>query len=99
MSTSSNRGKGILYQAYDDNPIAEIGYQIHEEFYLDNSPGRWWGELTLAQKVEIHEGDRYMIELEDKRKGRCILKRRTNKAVVGVPPRYFYLFQGREPLK
>ena len=99
MSTRSNRGKGKLYQAYDDKPVAEISYQIHEEFDPLGSPGKWWGELTLAASVEIREGDRYMIELEDKRKGRCLLKRRTNKAVVEVPPRYFYLFKGVGPLK
>jgi hypothetical protein len=98
MSTRSNRGKGNLYQDYGDSPVAGISYQLHEEFYLDGSPGRWWGELTLADKVEIREGDRYTIELEDKRKGRCILRRRTNKVMAEVPPRYCYLFQGRAPL-
>jgi hypothetical protein len=99
MSTCSNRGKGKLYEAYNDEPVAKISYQIHEEFDLGGSLRKWWGELTLAENVEIREGDRYIIELEDKRKGKCRLKRRINKAVVEVPSRHLYLFQGGEPLK
>ena len=99
MSTRSNRGKGKLYQVYDDEPVAKISYQIHEEFDLVGSPRKWRGELTLAENVEIREGGRYMIELEDKRKGKCLLKRRINRAVVEVPSRHFYLFQGGGPLK
>ena len=99
MSTRSNRGKGTLYDVYDDEPVAKISYQIHEEFDLGGSLRKWWGELTLAENVEIREGYRYIIELEDKRKGKCRLKRRINKAVVEVPSRHLYLFQGSEPLK
>jgi len=99
MNTRSNRGKGTLYEVYSDEPVAKISYQIHEEFDLVGSLRKWWGELTLAENVEIREGDRYVIELEDKRKGKCRLKRRINKVVVEVPSRHLYLFQGSEPLK
>ena len=94
MATHVTRGKGKLYEANSERLISTVSYKIHEELTTEGTPGRWWGELTFTDSVRTHAGDRYVIELEDKRKGRCSLKRRINKAVILVPPRYFYLFQG-----
>jgi len=94
MNTRSNRGRGKLYEVYSEEFVANISYQIHEEFTIEGSLERWWGELTCIENVDIRDNSRYMVELEDRRKGKCSLKRRTNKAVIGVPSRYFYLFQG-----
>jgi len=99
MSARITQGTGKIYKVGNKQAVATVKYQLHEEFTAGGKLERWWGELTFMEKVNINNSDRYMIELEDKRKGRCSLKRRTNKAVLGVPPRYFYLFQGSGSLE
>ena len=72
---------------------------MHEELTPEGILEKWPGELTLTDSVRIPDGDRYAIELDDGRKGKCFLRRRVNRAVVSVPPRYVYLFQGRGTLE
>jgi len=85
---------GKLYGSRGEEYLADVNYQLH-----DNSATGWWGEFTLAEYKRISDGDGYMIELEDGRKGKCTLKKNVNKAVIGVPPLYYYRFKGRSPLK
>ena len=99
MSARITQGKGKLYKAGDKQAITAVNYQLHEELTPGGGLERWWGELTFTESIKFSNSDRYVIELEDKRKGRCSLKRRTNKAVLGVPPRFFYFFQGGSPLE
>jgi len=99
MATHVTRGKGRLYEANSEKLISAVSYQIYEELTIEGTLERWWGELTLTDSVRINDGDRYVIELDDNRKGRCSLRRRINKAVILVPPRFFYLLQGTEPLR
>jgi hypothetical protein len=81
--------EGRLYQSSDEQFIAEVNYNFqHEE------PQRWWGELTLVDFVRIKDGSGYILELEDGRRGRCSLKKRVNRAVTSLPPRYVYHFTG-----
>ncbi len=87
-------GVGKLYRSKDKEFSADVNYQL-----LDNSATNWWGEFTLAEYMRISDGDGYMIELEDGRKGKCTLKKNVNKAVIGVPPLYYYRFKGRSRLK
>jgi hypothetical protein len=80
---------GRLYNALNDEFIADVSYQFqHEE---DN---RWWGELTLIDYKQIKDGGGYIIELEDGRSNRCALKKRVNRAVTSLPPRYVFHFSG-----
>ena len=99
MASNIIRGKGKLYELNGSKVISTVTYQIHEE---KSSMGRafkkWWGELTIDDGIRIQDGDKYIIELEDNRKGRCSLRRRVNKAVILVPPRFFFLLQGTSPL-
>jgi len=74
--------------------VTEVNYQFHDE-----SATSWWGELTLTDYLRISEHDGYMIELEDNRKGKCRLRKRVNRAVSGVPPRYVYQFTGTSALE
>lgn len=85
---------GKLYRVSDNKLVAEVNYQLHDE-----SATNWWGELILNDYVPINETESYIIKLDDERQGKCRLKKRVNRAVSGVPPRYMYHFIGTSPLK
>ena len=85
---------GKLYRISDNQLVTEVNYQFHDE-----SPENWWGELTLANYLRLNENDGYIIELEDARRGKCHLRKRVNRAVTGVPPRYVYQFTGTNSLE
>jgi hypothetical protein len=80
---------GRLYQSSDEQFIAEVNYNFQHE-----DPQRWWGELTLVDYVRIKDGSGYLLELEDGRRAKCILKKRVNRAVTSLPPRYVYHYSG-----
>jgi len=80
---------GRLYQSSEDNFIAEVNYQFQHA-----SEYRWWGELILVDYVRIKDGSGYLLELEDGRRSKCALKKRVNRAVTSLPPRYVYHFSG-----
>ena len=80
---------GRLYRSSDEQLLANINYQFQHE-----SPKDWWGELTLVEYVRLNDGPGYILELEDGRRGRCALKKRVNRAVTSLPPRYVYRFSG-----
>ena len=98
MATHVSSGKGKLYAGNYEKLISTVSYKIHEELTIEGYLEKWWGEMTLTDSIRPPDGDRYGVELEDGRKGRCYLKRRVNKAVILVPPRYFFLLQGTGPL-
>lgn len=85
---------GKLYKSNDNEYVTEVNYHFHDE-----SDTSWWGELTLNEYKNISDGEGFIIELEDKRKGRCHLHKRVNMAVSGIPPRYTYHFTGLGPLQ
>jgi len=85
---------GKLYRLSDNQFVAEVNYKFHDE-----SETRWWGELVLNDYVRVSESEGYRIELEDKRQGNCRLRKRVNRAVSGVPPRYIYQFTGTSQLE
>ncbi len=85
---------GRLYTISDNKLVAKVNYRLHDE-----AAANWWGELTLIDYIRLNEREGYIIKLEDKRKGRCHLKKRVNRAVSGVPPRYIYTFTGTSPLE
>ena len=75
--------------AYDGEFAAEVNYRLFE-----GSEQGWWGELTLTEYRRLRDGDGYIIELDDGRKGRCFLRKKVNKAVHGLLPLYCYHFRG-----
>jgi hypothetical protein len=85
---------GKLYNSIDEQFVANVNYQFQH-----TSPQRWWGELTFIDYVRIKDGSSFILELEDERRGRCTLKKRVNRAVTGVPPRYIYHFSGSGKFK
>jgi hypothetical protein len=80
---------GRLYQSSDEKLIAVVNYQFQHE-----SETRWWGELILVDYVRIKDGSGYLLELDDGRRAKCSLKKRVNRAVTSLPPRYVYHFSG-----
>ena len=80
---------GKLYKSNDEQFAVNVDYQLY-----DNSPTNLWGELILDEYKRIDDGGGYVIELEDKCKCQCHLKKRVNRAVRGLPPRYIYHFTG-----
>jgi hypothetical protein len=86
--------KGKLYFSVNNQLIANVSYQFQHE-----SPTQWWGELTLVDYRRLSDGSGYILELEDGRKGRCSLKKRVNRAVTSLPPRYVYHFTGSGLIK
>ena len=84
---------GKLFMSNNEEFVGEIEYQLHNE-----SQTGWWGEFSFIDYHRINDGS-YIIELEDERRGRCYLKKRVNRAVTGVPPRYVYHFTGNGQLE
>lgn len=83
--------KGKLFKNDNEELIGEVEYHLHHE-----SKTSWWGELSFLEYRRISDGS-YTIVLDDERTGRCYLKKRVNRAVTGVPPRYVYHFTGNGP--
>jgi hypothetical protein len=80
---------GRLYNSLNNEFIANVSYQFqHEEDH------RWWGEMMLVEYKQVKDGGGYTLVLEDGRQGRCALKKRVNRAVTSLPPRYVYHFSG-----
>ena len=88
-------GIGKLYSLSDNQFVANINYQL----FHDPAATNWWGELIPIDYVRLNEDDMFMIELEDKHKSRCHLKKRVNLAVSGIPPRYTYHITGFGPIE
>ena len=88
-------GTGKLYRLSDNQFVAKVDYQL----FHDEAATNWWGELSLTDYAPLDDGDRYIIALEDKRKSRCYLKKRVNRAVSGVPPCYIYHITGFSPFE
>jgi len=81
---------GKLYRLNDNQFVADVNYQL----FMHPAATNWWGELTLIDYARLNEGDMFMIELEDKRKSKCHLKKKVNRAVSGFPSRYTYHVTG-----
>ena len=81
---------GKLYNFDDGQFVADISYQI-----LGDKEANHWGELVPVEYVPIDGSEDYMLELDDNRRIKCNLKKRVNRAVSGIPPRYIYHFVGK----
>ncbi len=86
---------GKLYKLSDGEFIGCVNYRLFQHEEVTN----WWGELILEDYVRLDGGDVFIIELEDKRRSQCNLKRRVNRAVSGIPPRWVYHITGTSLLE
>jgi hypothetical protein len=80
---------GKLYNSLNNELIANINYDFKE-----TDEYQWWGELTTIEYKQVKDGSGYLIELEDGKKSRCVLKKRVNRAVTSLPPHYVFHFSG-----
>jgi hypothetical protein len=86
---------GKLYKLGDSEFVADVNYHVFQHPAAAN----WWGELTLVDYVSLNEGDTFEIEFEDRRKSKCHLKKKVNRAVSGLPSRYIYHVTGFSPIE
>ena len=80
--------------SYDGEAIVGVDYRLY-----DNSDSGWWGELTLTEYMRLADGDGYILELDDGRRGGCFIRKKVNKAVHGLLPLYCYHFRGNGMLE
>jgi hypothetical protein len=80
---------GRLYHFDSKEALVRVDYRFYDE-----SPSGWWGELVPKEYRRLGDGDSYVLELEDGRRGRCSLRKRVNRAVSSTPPLYYYYFRG-----
>ena len=86
---------GKLYKLNDGEFIGCVNYRMFQNEEVTD----WRGELTLVDYVRLDDSDGFIIELEDKRRGQCNLKKRVNRAVSGIPPRWVYHITGTSPFE
>ena len=90
MSMQVIIGTGKLY-GVDGQHIADITYELQEEPATEYTKERWRGEFTADHDIDTH--GKYIIELEDGRKGTCFIKLDIQ-LVPGLPTVYRYSLQG-----
>ena len=97
MAIRYSNGIGKLYDTESQQPIGDVKYQITEFDKTRYTPNKWWGEFST--KREIKRPGKYIIELEDTRKGECVVTANTE-APKGSRSQfhYYYHFNGRGKL-
>lgn len=85
---------GKLYDARTAEVLVGVDYRL-----FDDTDNNWWGELTLTDYKRLADGNGYILELVDGRKGRCALTRKVNKAISGLLPLHCFRFRGNGNLQ
>ena len=80
---------GKLYPIGDEQTGIGIDYRLVGEVTT-----RWWGDFVSTEYRRISDKVRYIIELEDGRKGMCAIHKEVGRAATGTPTRYRYSFKG-----
>jgi hypothetical protein len=80
---------GKIHFAGNKQEAVEVKYR----FYAETSVG-WRGEFTPKEHRNFIEGEGYIIELEDGRRGECYIRKMVNRVIPTVPPVYSYYFRG-----
>ena len=80
---------GKLYPLGDEQTVIGIDYRLVGEVTT-----RWWGDFISIEYRRISDKVRYIIELEDGRKGMCSIHKEVGRAATGTPTRYRYSFKG-----
>jgi len=69
------RGKGKIYDI-SKNYLDEVTYEIFHKSSTDSAKPEWYGEITPSKAI-MPVGN-YIIELDNGRKGRCIIRLKTS---------------------
>ena len=80
---------GKLYPIGDEQTGIGIDYRL-----VGEATARWWGDFVSTEYRRISDKVRYIIELEDGRKGMCAIHKEVGRAATGTPTRYRYSFKG-----
>jgi len=89
--------KGTLNDSNGKQILANVEYEIYCVSPTKETFGTWYGNFTLPlnNTVSLDKPDKYIITLEDKRKGTMILTRMQIRPDTTI----YYEFQGSGPLK
>lgn len=87
-------GIGKLHISGGEQDAVSIKYR----FYVESRAG-WRGEFVLQEYRRFSDGDGYVIELEDGRRGDCYIRKMVNRVIHAVPPIYSYYFRGNGRLE
>jgi hypothetical protein len=80
---------GKLYPLGDEKTGISVDYQLHGD-----TGAKWWGDFISISYSTINDKVRYIIELEDGRRGLCAIHKEVGRAATGTPTRYRYSFKG-----
>lgn len=85
---------GKLCKVGEEQLVVSIDYRLRGD-----SATNWWGDFILTEYRRLSDEGRYIIELEDGRKGMCSIRKEVGRAATGTPTRYRYSFKGSGLLK
>jgi len=80
---------GRLYPLGDEKTVIGVDYRL-----IGDTGNRWWGDFICNDYSRINDKVRYVIELEDGRRGLCAIHKEVGRAATGTPTRYRYSFKG-----
>jgi len=80
---------GVLYKSEGEQYLSSVDYKV-----LSDSQMTLWGELRPRECSRIDDGAGYIVELADKRKCQCHLKKKINAAFGVLPGSFVYSFKG-----
>ena len=93
MAIHYSNGVGRLYDKEMDKPVAEVKYQLIETDPTKYTHKKWWGEFSSVRQIK--QSGNFILELEDSRKGECVIIANTQMKKGTV---HHYHFNGRGKL-
>ena len=95
MALKYSSGFGRIYDKEAGKIIDEVRYQLVETDQTKYTKKKWWGEFSTKQKID--RPGNYIIEVDDGRKGECIVSTNAD-GRKGLVSLYHYRFYGRGKL-
>jgi len=80
---------GKLYPIGDEQRVIDVDYRL-----VGEAAAKWWGDFIAIEYSRISDKVRYIMELEDGRRGMCAIHKEVGRAATGTPTRYRYSFKG-----
>ena len=96
MGIHYGNGFGLVFDKELEKPIAKGNYSLIETDATKYTKKKWWGEFSTSKAIK--RAGNYIIELEDGRKGECIIFA-NSEAKQGRASQYSYHFNGRSALR